>query len=99
MAALEAGRTGVRRRGSHTPAAADRRASVRQARQLARLFCQRSGKGRRGRMKNTRRKGSVLTLVIVALTLMAMGFLVLAEGAHTMLFQADAAAWQAVQRN
>ncbi len=50
-------------------------------------------------MRTAKRRGTVLTLVIVALTLMAVVLSVLSEGANTMLFQADAAYCQAVQRN
>jgi hypothetical protein len=50
-------------------------------------------------MKNVQRDGSVLVLVIVALALMALVMFVLAEGANTMLFQADAAQCRAAQRN
>jgi hypothetical protein len=50
-------------------------------------------------MKTNRRRGAILTLVIVALGLMAVVMLVLTEGANTMLFQADAAYCRAVERN
>ena len=50
-------------------------------------------------MKIAKKNGFVLTLVIVALILMAMVMFVLTEGANTMLFQADRASCQATQRN
>jgi hypothetical protein len=50
-------------------------------------------------MKRRKRSGTVLTLVILALGLVAALMLVLAEGATTMLHQADAAYLRAVQRN
>jgi hypothetical protein len=50
-------------------------------------------------MRTAEKRGTVLTLVIVLLSLMGLVMLVLTEGANTMLFQADAAYCQAVQRN
>lgn len=50
-------------------------------------------------MNATHRKGTVLTLVIVAIGLMAVVMSVMTEGANTMLFQADAAYCKAVERN
>ncbi|MBN1508400.1 MAG: hypothetical protein JW955_16240 [Sedimentisphaerales bacterium] len=50
-------------------------------------------------MKTRNNKGFLLTLAIVALALMGTIMLVLAAGANTMLFQADTAYLQAVQRN
>jgi hypothetical protein len=50
-------------------------------------------------MKTTRKRGAVLTLVIMAMSLMALIMLVLSEGANTMLFHADAAYCRAVERN
>jgi type II secretory pathway component PulK len=46
-----------------------------------------------------RNQGAVLTLVIVALMLVGVVMFVLTEGSNTMLFQADAAYLQAVERN
>jgi hypothetical protein len=46
-----------------------------------------------------RKRGTVLTLVIVAVMLVGVVMLVLTEGSNTMLFQADAAYLQAVERN
>jgi len=50
-------------------------------------------------MKTRNCKGFLLTLVIVALALMGVVMAVLAEGANTMLFRADTAYVQAVERN
>lgn len=50
-------------------------------------------------MKTIRKRGTVLTLVIVALSFMAGVMFVLVEGANTMLFQADGAYCRAVERN
>ncbi len=44
-------------------------------------------------------RGTILTLVIVALTLMGVVMFVLTGGANTMLFQADTAYAQAVERD
>jgi hypothetical protein len=46
-----------------------------------------------------RNQGAILTLVIVALMLVGVVMFVLTEGANTMLFQADTAYVQAVERN
>ncbi len=46
-----------------------------------------------------RNRGAVLTLVIVAMLLLGIVMYVLTEGSNTMLFQADAAYVQAVQRD
>ena len=46
-----------------------------------------------------RNQGAILTLVIVALMLVGVVMFVLTEGSNTMLFQADAAYLQAVQRD
>jgi hypothetical protein len=46
-----------------------------------------------------RNRGAILTLVIVALTLMGVVMFVLTGGANTMLFQADTAYVQAVERD
>jgi hypothetical protein len=46
-----------------------------------------------------RDRGTVLTLVIVAVMLVGVIMFVLTEGSNTMLFQADAAYLQAVERN
>jgi len=46
-----------------------------------------------------RNQGAVLTLVIVAVMLVGVVMFVLTEGSNTMLFQADAAYLQAVERN
>jgi hypothetical protein len=46
-----------------------------------------------------RNEGFILTLVIVALTLMGVVMFVLTEGSNTMLFQADAAYLHATERN
>jgi hypothetical protein len=48
---------------------------------------------------NRKRRGAVLILVIVVMSLMAFMMLVLSEGANTMLFQADTAYCRAVERN
>ena len=45
------------------------------------------------------KRGVVLTLVIVAMSLVAVILLVLTTGASTMLFQADAAHCRAIDRN
>ncbi len=50
-------------------------------------------------MKTTRASGFVLTLVIVAMTVLGVIIGVLGVGAKAMLFQADAAQTQAVERN
>jgi len=50
-------------------------------------------------MKRRKRNGTVLTLVIFALGLVAAIMVVLTEGAKTMLYQADAAYLRAVQGN
>ncbi|MBN1359724.1 MAG: hypothetical protein JW993_03980 [Sedimentisphaerales bacterium] len=50
-------------------------------------------------MKATRTKGTVLTLVIMAMGLMAVAMLVLTEGANLLLAQADTAYCRAVERN
>ena len=50
-------------------------------------------------MKPPRPKGFVLVLVIVALSLTGVVMAVLTAGANTMLFHADRAQCQAVQRN
>lgn len=49
--------------------------------------------------KTTRTNGFVLTMIIVAMMLLGVIMAVLAVGANTMLFQADAAQTQAVARN
>jgi hypothetical protein len=46
-----------------------------------------------------RDQGAILTLVIVALTLMGVVMFVLTGGANTMIFQADRAYLRAVERN
>jgi hypothetical protein len=46
-----------------------------------------------------RNRGTILTLVIVALTLMGVVMFVLTGGANTMLFQADTAYLRAMERN
>ncbi len=46
-----------------------------------------------------RNQGAVLTLVLVAVMLVGVVMFVLTEGSNTMLFQADAAYLQAVERN
>jgi len=46
-----------------------------------------------------RNRGAVLTLVIVAVMLVGIVMLVLTEGSNTMLFQADTAYLQAVERS
>jgi len=46
-----------------------------------------------------RNRGAILTLVIVALMLVGVVMFILTEGANTMLFQADTAYVQAVERN
>ena len=50
-------------------------------------------------MKTRNNKGFLLTFVIVGLALMGTIMFVLTAGANTMLFQADTAYLQAVQRN
>jgi hypothetical protein len=50
-------------------------------------------------MKTAKNDGFVLVLVIVALSLTAVVMAVLTAGANTMLFHADRAHAQAVQRN
>ncbi len=50
-------------------------------------------------MKPTKKRGFVLTLVIVALGLMGVVMAVLTGGANTMLFHADRAHARAVERN
>jgi len=50
-------------------------------------------------MKNERKNGFVLVLVITAIAVIAVTMLVLTAGANTMLFQSDAAYLQACQRN
>ena len=50
-------------------------------------------------MKRRKRNGTVLTLVIFALGLVAAIMVLLTEGAKTMLYQADAAHLRAVQGN
>ncbi len=46
-----------------------------------------------------RKRGAILTFVIVALMLMGVVMFVLTGGANTMLFEADTAYVQAVERN
>lgn len=46
-----------------------------------------------------RNQGAVLTLVIVAVMLVGVVMFILTEGSNTMLFQADAAYLQAIQRD
>jgi len=50
-------------------------------------------------MKKTSKNGFILSLVIVALGLLAVVMAVLTRGTNTMLFQADRAYLQAVERN
>ena len=50
-------------------------------------------------MKRAKDTGFILTLVIIILGLTGIVMFVLTEGSNTMLFQADAAYLQAVQRN
>jgi hypothetical protein len=50
-------------------------------------------------MSKARRQGFILTYVIVLLGLVGVVMFVLTGGANTMLFQADAAYLQAVDRN
>lgn len=50
-------------------------------------------------MSETRRSGFILVYVIMLLALVGVVMLVLTQGANTMLFQADAAYLQAVDRN
>lgn len=50
-------------------------------------------------MKGARKEGFILTLVIVALGLLGVVMAVLTGGANTMLFHADRAYLQAVERN
>lgn len=50
-------------------------------------------------MTNAKTKGFVLVLVIVALSFVGVVMLVLTEGANTMLFQADRASLEVVERN
>ncbi len=50
-------------------------------------------------MRNRNNKGFLLTFVIVALALMSTVMFVLAGGANAMLFHADTAYLQAVERN
>jgi type II secretory pathway component PulK len=50
-------------------------------------------------MKNERKNGFVLVLVITAIAVIAVTMLVLSAGANTMLFQSDTAYLQACQRN
>ena len=50
-------------------------------------------------MSETRRPGFILVYVIMLLALVGVVMLVLTQGANTMLFQADAAYLQAVDRN
>jgi hypothetical protein len=50
-------------------------------------------------MRNPKTEGFVLVLVIVALGLVGVVMLVLTEGANTMLFHADRAYLEAVERN
>lgn len=50
-------------------------------------------------MKPTKKRGFVLTLVIVALGLMGVVMAVLTRGTNTMLFHADRAHVRAVERN
>ncbi|MHC4596686.1 MAG: hypothetical protein ACYS9C_11795 [Planctomycetota bacterium] len=50
-------------------------------------------------MKNERKNGYVLVLVIVAMAVIAATMLVLTAGAKTMVFQSNTAYLQACQRN
>lgn len=50
-------------------------------------------------MKNGNDKGFLLTFVIVALAMMGMVMYVMTDGAKSLLFRADAAYLQAVERN
>lgn len=50
-------------------------------------------------MSEARRSGFILVYVIMLLAITAVVMLVLTEGANTMLFQADAAYLQALDRN
>lgn len=50
-------------------------------------------------MKNERKNGYVLVLVIVAMAIIGVTMLVLSTGANTMLFQSNTAYLQACQRN
>ncbi len=50
-------------------------------------------------MRTARNTGTVLTLVIVAMSLMAVVLLILAGGARAMLFEANAAYCRAIERN
>lgn len=50
-------------------------------------------------MNRVRFKGIILIWVILALAMVAVTMLVLAEGANTLFLQADAAYCQAVERN
>jgi len=50
-------------------------------------------------MKNRNDKGFLLTFVIVALAMMGMVMYVMTDGAKSLLFRADAACLQAVERN
>ena len=50
-------------------------------------------------MKNERKNGFVLVLVIVAMAIIGVTMLVLSTGANTMLFQSNTAYLQACQRN
>ncbi|UCG55776.1 MAG: hypothetical protein JSU70_12995 [Phycisphaerales bacterium] len=50
-------------------------------------------------MRDERRAGFVLVLVIAAIALVGVLLFVLTEGSKTVLFQADAAYLQAVERN
>ncbi len=50
-------------------------------------------------MSEARRSGFILVYVIMLLAITAVVMLVLTEGSNTMLFQADAAYLQAVDRN
>jgi len=50
-------------------------------------------------MKNERKNGFVLVLVITAIAVIAVTMLVLAAGVNTMLFQSDTAYLQACERN
>lgn len=56
-------------------------------------------KGSKATMKNERKNGFVLVLVITAIAVIAVTMLVLSAGANTMLFQSDTAYLQACQRN
>jgi len=50
-------------------------------------------------MKNVRKSGFILSLVIVALGLLGVVMAVLGQGTNTMLFHADRAYLRAVERN